>query len=82
LLINLGDALTCSPAPEPLLAPPEGRDWELLLSTNDTRYDGAGAEHPLAPRPVTQEERGPVGMWHLSAHTAVILTSPARSRTA
>ena len=46
LVVNLGHALHLNPAPEPLLAPPEGMGWAILLSTEDPRYGGV-AQHPL-----------------------------------
>jgi maltooligosyltrehalose trehalohydrolase len=42
LVVNLGPDLSCTPAPEPLLAPPENAAWELLLGTEDPRYGGGG----------------------------------------
>jgi maltooligosyltrehalose trehalohydrolase len=42
LLVNLGLDLHFDPAPEPLLAPPEGRLWQLLWSSEDPRYGGGG----------------------------------------
>ncbi len=42
LLINLGPDLHLDPAPEPLLAPPRGGRWQLLWSSEDPRYGGAG----------------------------------------
>lgn len=62
LLVNLGVDLACEPAPEPLLAPSLGTEWELLWSSEHVRYSGGGA------RPVTAE--GPV--W-LPGHAAVVL---------
>jgi maltooligosyltrehalose trehalohydrolase len=44
LLINLGRDLRLSPVPEPLLAPPADRAWELLWSSEHPRYDGLGAQ--------------------------------------
>jgi maltooligosyltrehalose trehalohydrolase len=49
--VNLGPDLRLTPCPEPLLAPPEGRRWELLWSSEDTRYGGSGTAHPEC-RPV------------------------------
>ena len=46
LLVNLGADLRLSPGPEPLLAAPEGRRWELLWSSEDPRYGGSGTAHP------------------------------------
>ena len=42
LVVNLGRDLHLTPGPEPLLAPPAGRDWTLLFSTDDPRYGGPG----------------------------------------
>src|SRR5947199_104259 len=41
LIVNLGPDLTMRPAPEPLLAPIEGHDWDILWSGEITRrYHG------------------------------------------
>jgi maltooligosyltrehalose trehalohydrolase len=40
LIVNLGIDLDLSPAPEPLLAPVEGRNWEILWSSEDPSYGG------------------------------------------
>jgi maltooligosyltrehalose trehalohydrolase len=42
LLVNLGVDLRLSPMPEPLLAPPRGRAWELTWSSESPAYGGAG----------------------------------------
>ena len=42
LLVNFGRDLNLNPAPEPLLAPPEGRRWAVLWSSEDCRYGGSG----------------------------------------
>jgi maltooligosyltrehalose trehalohydrolase len=42
LIVNLGSELHLDPAPEPLLAPPRGREWEILFSTEDPEYGGGG----------------------------------------
>lgn len=42
LVVNLGSDLNLNPAPEPLLAPPEGKVWEALLSSEDYAYGGTG----------------------------------------
>jgi maltooligosyltrehalose trehalohydrolase len=42
LLVNLGADLPLSPAPEPLLAPPAGRRWQLRWSSEEPRYGGGG----------------------------------------
>jgi maltooligosyltrehalose trehalohydrolase len=68
LIVNLGKQLRYSPAPEPLLAPPEGCTWQPLWSSEDVCYDGAGT-------PPIETEHG----WELPAHCAVLL-SPVRQR--
>jgi maltooligosyltrehalose trehalohydrolase len=42
LLVNLGPDLALRPAPEPLLAPPDDRAWQLVFSSEDPRYGGLG----------------------------------------
>jgi maltooligosyltrehalose trehalohydrolase len=62
LLINLGLDLNLTPAPEPLLAPPEGMEWRVLWSSEDPRYGGSGAP------PLDMEEN-----WLLPGHAAMAL---------
>ena len=38
LVVNLGEPFLFAPAPEPLLAPPRGADWELMWRSNEKRY--------------------------------------------
>jgi maltooligosyltrehalose trehalohydrolase len=64
LLVNLGADLHLDPAPEPLLAPPEGAGWELLWSSEDPRYGGSGTP------PVYGEEN-----WRIPAQAAVLLAN-------
>lgn len=42
LLVNLGTDLTLAPTPEPLLAPPEDRAWQILWSSEQPAYGGGG----------------------------------------
>jgi len=42
LLVNLGKGADPGPAAEPLLAPPDDRQWEVLWSSEDPRYGGSG----------------------------------------
>jgi maltooligosyltrehalose trehalohydrolase len=42
LLVNFGTDLHLDPAPEPLLAPPDGLTWQTLWSSEDPRYGGVG----------------------------------------
>ena len=68
LIVNLGAQLNWDPAPEPLLAPPEGCLWETLWSSEDPRYGGDGTP------PLDSELN-----WIIPAHAAVLLepkTSP------
>ena len=67
LIVNLGPDLTLRPAPEPLLAPPEGHDWETLWSSEIPEYGGAGTP-PLYRR----------GYLHIAAESALVL-QPVKS---
>ena len=42
VLLNLGTELEVAPCPEPLLAPPPGNKWRLLLASEQVRYGGMG----------------------------------------
>jgi maltooligosyltrehalose trehalohydrolase len=42
LFVNLGRDLDVNPAPEPLLAPPQGRVWDVLWSSEAPEYGGCG----------------------------------------
>jgi maltooligosyltrehalose trehalohydrolase len=64
LLVNLGADLRFEPAPEPLLAPPEGRAWKVGWSSEDPRYGGGGTP------PVEVE-----GGFFLPGQAAVVLAS-------
>ncbi|MFB3924869.1 MAG: malto-oligosyltrehalose trehalohydrolase [Syntrophales bacterium] len=62
LFVNLGGNLHLSPAPEPLLAPPESRHWGILWSSESPLYGGSGTP-PLE----TEEE------WLIPGQAAVLL---------
>jgi maltooligosyltrehalose trehalohydrolase len=62
LLVNFGDELELRPAPEPLLAPPRKRRWELSWSSDEPRYGGPGAIDPCAS-----------ACWRLPAESATLL---------
>jgi len=64
LLVNLGRLLGYNPAPEPLLAPPEDRRWEVVLSTEDPKYGGWGT-----PFPENDEN------WCIPGESAILLRS-------
>jgi len=46
LLVNFGRQLHLDPAPEPLLAPPEGKRWSVLWSSEAPAYGGCGTVDP------------------------------------
>ena len=62
LLVNLGRDLHLRPSPEPLLAPPANGRWELMWSSEDARYDGAGSA------PARKE-----GTWNIPGNCAVVM---------
>ena len=62
LLVNFGRDLNLVPAPEPLLAPPEGKSWSVLWSSEDPRYGGSGTVSP-------ETEDG----WRITGEAAVVL---------
>jgi maltooligosyltrehalose trehalohydrolase len=62
LFVNFGNDLNLSPVPEPLVAPVEGKTWELLWSSESPDYGGSGiAEMELDEN------------WIISGHSAVLL---------
>ncbi len=62
LLINFGGDGHLNVVPEPLLAPPLGKVWQILFSTEDPRYLG----HGTAPMDTTEN-------WILPAHSTVVM---------
>lgn len=62
LLVNLGTDLPLSPLPEPLLAPPEGKQWQMLWSSEHPRYGGQGIRASL-----------PDDRWVLCGNSALVL---------
>jgi maltooligosyltrehalose trehalohydrolase len=62
LIVNLGIDLRLTSAPEPLLAPPENRIWEIVWSSENPRYGGSGTP------PVETDE-----YWLIPGHAAVVL---------
>lgn len=71
VLVNFGLDLHLNPAPEPLLAPPEGQEWDIILSTEGPRYGGCGV-----PPADTVEN------WIVPGQTALVLKPVERQRTA
>ncbi|MDT5272685.1 MAG: maltooligosyltrehalose trehalohydrolase [Acidobacteriota bacterium] len=62
LVVNFGADLNLNPAPEPLLAPPAGKVWRTIWSSEDYAYGGTGT-----PRLETKNN------WYLPGETAVAL---------
>jgi maltooligosyltrehalose trehalohydrolase len=67
LIVNLGNDLRYSPAPQPLLAPPADRVWEILWSTNRVEYGGVGT-------PPLETDIG----WQIAGEAAVVLQPVTR----
>jgi maltooligosyltrehalose trehalohydrolase len=63
LFVNLGIDLELNPAPEPLLAPPQSKEWAKLWSSDDSQYGGCGTP-PLE----TEEDN-----WKIPGQAAVLL---------
>ncbi len=70
LIVNLGADLHVDPAPEPLLAPPEARGWEVLWSSEHPGYGGCGTP------PVETEQN-----WWVPGRSAVVLRPGPRAVT-
>ena len=83
LVVNFGRTLHLDPAPEPLLAPPEGMRWAVAWSSQDPRYGGVGTLAPDAPevdrRIPSRDLPRPPENWRLQGETAVVL-APERRR--
>ena len=62
LLVNFGRTEHLSPTPEPLLAPPHGKQWVTLWSSESPKYGGPGA---VEPEQKTE--------WRLPAESAIVL---------
>jgi len=62
LVLNLGKRTILEPAPEPLLAPTLGFEWETLWTSESPRYGGHGAT------PISTQDQ-----WLLPAEAAVAL---------
>jgi maltooligosyltrehalose trehalohydrolase len=63
LLINLGSDLLLDPAPDPLLAPPEGSSWKIQWSSEEPRYGGSGTA------PLDES-----AAWMIPGHSALVMT--------
>jgi maltooligosyltrehalose trehalohydrolase len=72
LIVNVGPDLHLAEAPEPLLAPAEGKLWQVLWSSEDPSYGGSGIVHPD-----TDDN------WRIQGESATVLSpAPAKSQDA
>jgi maltooligosyltrehalose trehalohydrolase len=62
VIVNFGRQLNYWPCPQPLLAPPVGRSWKLIWSSEEVCYGGRGV-------PAIETDHG----WHIPAEAAVVL---------
>jgi maltooligosyltrehalose trehalohydrolase len=62
LLVNLGAQVDMAVQPEPLLAPPDAREWGVIWSSDDPLYGGPGLT------PVIQAK-----CWCLPAESAYVM---------
>ena len=70
LVVNFGQQQVFSPAPEPLIAPPDGYQWQILWTSEAPEYGGAGMAPVITDKGLT-----------LFAETAVALYPvPSKSR--
>jgi maltooligosyltrehalose trehalohydrolase len=68
LVVNLGRDLHLEVAPEPLLAPPAGRHWQVHWSTERPRYGGGDTP------PLESEDD-----WNIPGEAAVVLRVGSKS---
>lgn len=64
LIVNLDQQVGFDSVPEPMTAPPRGKTWSLLWSSEEARYGGHGTLVPM--------ENGGRGRWCLPAQCAVL----------
>jgi maltooligosyltrehalose trehalohydrolase len=62
LFLNLGRTVHLDPAPEPLLAPTDGKNWQTLWSSEGLQYGGSGTP------PLDTDEN-----WTIPGESAVVL---------
>ena len=62
LVVNLGRDLHSTPLGEPMLAPPDGKTWQIVWYSENPRYGGCGAP------PVDTDE-----LWNIPGHSALLL---------
>ena len=64
VVINFGTDLYLNPSPEPLLAPPLNRSWQVLWSSEHPKYGGLGTFPPDSD-----------DNWRIPGNAAVVLSS-------
>jgi maltooligosyltrehalose trehalohydrolase len=64
LIVNFGTDFHFDPAPEPLLAPPAGKTWDIMWSSEDPAYGGDGT----APLDTSEG-------WHIPGPATVVLAA-------
>lgn len=70
LVVNFGRELRLASIAHPLVAPPAGARWEILWSSDDTCYGGAGTAPPEVP-----------AGWRIAGESALLLhATEAKSR--
>src|SRR5262249_10846165 len=70
LIVNLGTDLVRRSIAEPLLAPPDGRDWIVAWSSEDAAYGGTGTA-------LAWPDHG----WHVAGESALLMApGPRRER--
>jgi maltooligosyltrehalose trehalohydrolase len=62
-LFNLGRDVDCHPVADPMLAAPSGRQWEMIWSSEDSKYGGMGT-------PQFDNKN-----WYVPGHAAVLFTA-------
>jgi maltooligosyltrehalose trehalohydrolase len=69
LVVNLGLDLSIASMAEPLLAPPEGRHWQPIWSSEHPDYGGSGVAVDIA------------GRWRIQGHSAMVMAPSAGTAT-
>jgi maltooligosyltrehalose trehalohydrolase len=64
LIVNFGVELKLESVPQPLIAPPTGRQWQMVWSSEDPQYGGRGMAEPETPQG-----------WRLPGESAVLLAA-------
>ena len=70
VITNFGRDLRLNPAPQPLLAPPQSKEWEVIWSSEGPRYGGCG----IPPADTVEN-------WIISGQSTIVLKPEDRKRT-